>query len=329
MVTNAKPKVCILVPLEPELQSRIESACEVARPSGFSQEDLYAALADVEGVLLFNALPVDASFLDAAPRLRVVSGFGVGYDNVDLAEATKRGVVVCNTPQVLNAAVANLAFGMILALSRRLFQNEMHCRSGAWSRGERPPPLGFDLAGKTLGVVGFGRIGKEVTRRAHAFDMTTLFNDVFRKAPPGAPESRYRPLDDLLRESDIVTLHPDLNPTSYHLIGARELALMKSTACLVNTSRGPVVDQPALVAALREERIAGAAVDVLEQEPPDADEPVVDLPNVLTFPHIGTATNETRYAMRELTVRNLLAALAGETPPACVNPEVLGLASSR
>jgi glyoxylate reductase len=323
-VTNPKPKVCLLVPLEPELQSRIEAECELTRPRGFSREELYAALADVDAVLLFNAVPVDAEFLDAAPRLRVVSGFGVGYDNVDVAEATKRGIVVCNTPEVLNEAVVNLAFGMMLALSRRLFENERHSRSGAWAKRERPPPLGFDLAGKTLGVVGFGRIGKEVTRRAHAFGMSTLFNDLFQEPPPGSPQSRYRPLDDLLRESDIVSLHPDLNPTSHHLIGARELALMKPTACLVNTSRGPVVDQPALVAALREERIAGAAVDVLEQEPPDADEPLVGLPNVLTFPHIGTATHETRYAMRELTVRNLLAALAGETPPACVNPEVLG-----
>jgi glyoxylate reductase len=321
---SAKPKVCVLLPLEPELESRIESACTVIRPRGFSRDELHAALADADGVILFNAQRVDAEFLDAAPRLRVVSGFGVGYDNFDIAEATKRGVVVCNTPEVLNAAVANLAFGMILALSRRLFENEAHSRSGGWARREPPPPLGSDLAGKRLGVVGFGRIGKEVTRRGLAFGMIPLFNDVFQEPPPGSPESRYRPLDDLLRESDIVTLHPDLNPTSYHLIGTRELALMKPTACLINTSRGPVVDQPALADALREGTIAGAALDVQEREPPDADEPIVALPNALTFPHIGTATAETRLAMRELTVRNLLAALAGERPPACVNPEVLG-----
>jgi glyoxylate reductase len=162
-----------------------------------------------------------------------------------------------------------------------------------------------------------------VTRRAGAFGMRPLFNDVFREPPAGAPESEYRPLDELLCESDVVTLHVDLNPTSHHLVGARELGQMKPTAWLVNTSRGPVVDQPALVAALREGRIAGAAVDVLEKEPPARDEPLLALPNVLVFPHIGTSTAETRLAMRELAVRNLIAALAGERPRACVNPQVL------
>jgi phosphoglycerate dehydrogenase-like enzyme len=322
-MTTAKPRVCVLMPLEPELEARIEAECRIVRPEGASREDLYAALSDCAGVILFNAQTVDSGFLDAAPRLRVVSGFGVGYDKFDVAEATKRGVAVCNTPEVLNAAVANLVFGMLLALSRRLFENEAHSRSGAWARREPGPPFGFDLAGKTLGVVGFGRIGKEVTRRAHGFAMRTIFNDVFEEPPPGSPESSYRPLDELLGESDIVTLHTDLNPTSHHLIGAPELALMRPHAYLINTSRGPVVDQPALVAALRDGTIAGAAVDVLEQEPPQEGEPLVTIPNALTFPHIGTATAETRYAMRELAVRNLLALVAGEKPPTCVNPEVL------
>jgi glyoxylate reductase len=310
--------------LEPELDAQLDSACEVTRvPENGSRQELLAALADADGVLLSNRVRVDAELLAAAPALRVVSGFGVGYDNVDVSEATRRGVLVCNTPEVLNAAVANLAFGMILALSRRLFENEAYARGGGWARRERPPALGSDLAGKTFGVVGFGRIGKEVTRRAGAFGMRPLFNDVFREPPAGAPESEYRPLDELLCESDVVTLHVDLNPTSHHLVGARELGQMKPTAWLVNTSRGPVVDQPALVAALREGRIAGAAVDVLEKEPPARDEPLLALPNVLVFPHIGTSTAETRLAMRELAVRNLIAALAGERPPACVNPQVL------
>jgi glyoxylate reductase len=318
-----RPRACVLLPLEPELEAQLSSACDVIRPDGWSREALLAAVADAEGLLLPNALRVDAELLDAAPRLRIVSGFGVGYDKFDIAEATKRGVAVCNTPGVMNASVTNLVFGMILALSRRLLENDAHSRSGGWTRLERPPPLGFDLEGKTLGVVGFGRIGKEVTRRAHAFGMRTLFNDVFREPPPGSPASPYRPLDDLLRESDIVTLHTDLNPTSYRLIGARELGLMQPDAYLVNTSRGPVVDQPALAAALRDGTIAGAAVDVLEKEPPDVDEPLVTLPNLLTVPHIGSATVETRLAMRDLAVRNLLAGLRGERPPECLNPEVL------
>ncbi len=213
--------------------------------------------------------------------------------------------------------------GILLALSRRLFANDHYVRSGGWAGRQKPPPMGFDLANKTLGVVGYGRIGREVTRRLEAFGMRTLWNDVFSELPEGAPQSEYRALDDLLRESDVVTLHTDLNPTSHHLIGERELALMKPTAVLINTSRGPVIDQPALVAALEREGIAGAGLDVLEAEPPAAGEPLVRLPNVLCFPHIGTATAETRRLMRELSVRNLLDVLERRRPEACVNPEVL------
>ena len=324
-MTNEKPLACIALPLEDDLLERIDAACRAHRLAwNAPRPELLAALASVEGVLLGNGVRVDAEVFDAAPRLRVVSGFGVGYDRFDVGEATKRGVAVCNTPDVLTVCVANLTIAMILALSRRLFPNEAHSRSGAWSTRGRPPQLGFEIEGKTLGVVGYGRIGREVTRRIQPFGMRTLWTDVFSELPPGAPESRYRPLDDLLRESDIVTLHTDLNASSRHLISERELGLMKPTAYLLNTSRGPVVDQPALVAALRDERIAGAALDVLEQEPPDADEPIVTLPNIAVFPHIGSATTETRRAMRELAVRNLLAVLAGDTPPACINPEVLG-----
>jgi glyoxylate reductase len=292
-------------------------------PWSSGRADLLAALANAEGLLVGNWVRIDTELLDAAPVLRVVSGIGVGYDRVDVGAATKRRVAICNTPDVVTEPVVNLTFAMILALSRRLFENEAYCRRGAWAEREAPPPLGFDLLGKTLGVVGFGRIGKAVTRRAHAFGIKTIFNDVFREPPPGSPASLYRPLEDLLREADIVSLHPDLNPTSRHLIGAGQLELMKRTAYLVNTSRGPIVDQRALEQALRSGAIAGAAVDVLEKEPPDPDEPIVTLPNLLTFPHIGTATRETRLAMRELAVENLLSVLAGAQPPACVNPEVL------
>lgn len=320
----ARPKACIQLPLDEELTKRVDAVCEARHlPWNAPRAELLAALADSEGLLLSNQMPVDGTLYDAAPRLRVVSGFGVGYDRFDVEEATRRGIAICNTPDVVTNAVVELTFGMMLALARDLFANEAHSRSGAWARHGRPPKLGFDLRGKTLGVVGFGRIGKAVTRRAHAFGMRTLFNDVFTEPPPGAPESPYRPVDALLAEADIVTLHPDLNPTSYHLIGARELARMKPTAVLINTSRGPVVDQPALVDALQKGTIAGAAVDVLEQEPPDAAEPLVTLPNVLSFPHIGTATRETRHAMLVCSVENLLAVLQGETPAACVNPEVL------
>jgi phosphoglycerate dehydrogenase-like enzyme len=320
----ARLKACIHLPLAKDLSARVDAVCDARHVAWDApREELLAALADIAGVLLSNQVFVDGSVYDAAPHLRVVSGFGVGYDRFDVEEATRRGIAICNTPDVVTVPVADFTMGLILALARRLFQNEAYPRSGAWARQERPPGFGLDLGGKTLGVVGFGRIGKEITRRAQAFGMRTVFNDLFEEPPEDAPRSPYRPLDVLLREADIVTLHTDLNPTSYHLISAHELGLMKPTAYLINTSRGPVVDQPALVAALREGTIAGAALDVLEKEPPAPEEPLVTLPNVLVFPHIGTATRETRRAMLELAVHNLLAVLQGEPPPACLNPEVL------
>ncbi len=319
------PVAVVLLSLERDLDVQIDSRCELRRVApGARRPEVLAALAEAEGVLLSNMVVVDEEFLEAAPRLRVVSGFGVGYNNFDVEAATRRGIAVCNTAGVLTPAVADLMIGLMIALARRLFDFEAYARSGGWAARKRPPPLAFDLAGKTLGVVGFGRIGKEVTRRVVVFGMRTLWNDVFSELPAGAPESEYRDLDDLLRESDIVTLHTDLNPTSHHLIGERELGLMKPEACLINTSRGPIIDQPALTAALQNGSIAAAALDVLEKEPPDPDDPIVRLPNALTFPHIGTATHETRRLMRELSVRNLLAVLEGKDPESCVNPDVLG-----
>ncbi len=321
-----KPKVVILWPLEPELEARIKEQCEIARldPRARTAE-LAAALCDADGVLLSNQRHLDAALLSGCTRLRVVAGVGVGYDRFDLEEARRRGIAICNTPEVLTECVVNLTMGLLLSLSRRLFEYQRYVHSGGWARREPFPPLGFDLAGKTFGVVGFGRIGRAVTQRVQPFGVRTLWTDVFEELPEGAPRSEYRTLEDLLAESDIVSLHVDLNPTSYHLIGEPQLARMKRSAWLINTSRGPVVDQPALTAALRAERIAGAALDVLELEPPREDEPLLALSNVLAFPHIGTSTEETRYAMRELAVRNLLAVLAGERPPACVNPDVLSL----
>lgn len=319
-----RSRVCIALPLEPHLDERIEARCKAERIAPrAAREELLAALAQAEGVLLSNMVRVNSELFEAAPALRVVSGVGVGYNNFDIEEATRRGVAICNTPGVLTDAVADLTVALILSLTKRLFRNEAYARSGAWAAREPLPPQGTDVRGKTLGIVGFGRIGKEVTRRMRPFGMRTLFNDVFRQLPPGAPESEYRPLDELLREADVISLHTDLNPTSHHLIGARELGLMKPGAYLINTSRGPVVDQPALVAALERDSIAGAALDVLEQEPPDPAEPIVTLPNVLVFPHMATATLETRLAMRELAVQNLLSALAGQVPSACLNPQVL------
>ena len=319
-----KPRVVVLFPLEPELEARLEERCEITRLAPAApRAELIAALAEAEGLLLSNQRSVDATLLEAAPRLRVVSGNGVGYDRFDVDEATRRGVAICYTPDVVTEAVVHLTLGLLLAASRRLFENESYVRSGGWARREPPPGLGFDLRGKTLGIVGLGRIGCALWRSAGTFGMHTLWNDVFDSGPAEIPSSEYRSLDALLAESDLVTLHVDLNPGTEHLIGAAELARMKPSAWLINTSRGRVVDAKALGEALRSGAIAGAALDVLEQEPPSEDDSLLDLANLIAFPHMGTATEETRYAMRELTVRNLLAVLAGEPPPACVNPLVL------
>ena len=320
----SRPTICVATPIEAEFLARLEAVGDVRQlEASVTDPELFEALADAHGVIMSPLRTAGAALFDAAPHLRVVAGTGVGYDNFDVALATGRGIAICNTPGVLNTAVTDLTMALIVALARQLFPFEAYARSGRWA--ERAPrlPLGHDIRGKVLGVVGYGRIGREVTRRMQLLGMRTLWHDVFDTAPDGAPDSEYRPFDDLLREADFVSLHMDLNETSRALIGARELALMRSDAYLINTSRGPVVDQAALREALEAGSIAGAALDVLEDEPPDPADPLPQLPNVIVLPHIGTATEETRYLMREFAVNNVLAVLAGEMPPAIVNPEVL------
>ena len=253
-----------------------------------------------DGLVTVPTDTVDAAFLDAAgPQLQVVAQFGVGYDNVDLDAARERGVVVANTPDVLTAAVAELAIGLVLALLRRIPEGDrLIRRRGEW---ELAPTfmLGRGLAGRTLGVVGWGRIGREVGRLTEAHGMRVAWT---RRSGGGVP------LDALLRESDVVSVHTPLTDGTRHLIGARELALMRPGAVLVNTSRGPVVDEAALVAALREGRLAGAALDVFEREP-EVPEELLGLENVVLTPHVGSATVEAREAMGMLCVDALRAVL--------------------
>jgi glyoxylate reductase len=321
---STKPKVYVIVGIEDDLQQQLRTLCDVEIIDMLApRETMLQKIHDADGILLTPRVRADAEFFDAAPNLKVISTTSVGYDPFDIPEATKRGVVVCHTPGVLSAAVANLTMACIFSLALRLFEYEPYVRSGGWARREKPPALGTDIQGKTLGVIGFGRIGQEVTRRMQALGMKTLWYDVFDTPHPAAPSSQYRPLHDLLAEADFVSLHTNLDQSSRHLIGAGELELMKPTAFLINTARGPLVDQVALTRALQSGQIAGAALDVLEKEPPDADDPIFTLPNVICFPHIGTATEETRRAMRGLAVENLLAVLTGKRPPAPVNPQVL------
>lgn len=312
--------------LEQDLRARVEAvATATFLPFTLDPAVILPHLSEAEGLLVDNQTFIGEEVFAAAPRLRVVAGLGVGFDRFDVAEATRRDIAVCNTPGVVSVATAELTIGAIFVLSRRLLDNARFALSGGWSGGEAPVPFGNDVGGKVLGIVGFGRIGNEVATRALALGMRVIYHDV---APHLAEDRRgpaeFRAFDALLSESDFVTLHVDLNPRTRHLISDREFALMKPSAYLLNMSRGTVVDQSALVRALRAGTIAGAAVDVLEVEPPPQDEPLLRLPNVVLFPHIGTATVETRRAMRSLAVDNMVAVLAGKRPPACVNPAVLG-----
>lgn len=277
-----------------------------------------------DGAVTLLTDKITGEVLDREPQLKVVSNFAVGYDNVDVPAATARGVAVCNTPGVLTETTADFTFALLMAAARRIPEGIDYVREGKWQTWGPLLLLGRDLWGATLGIVGFGRIGQGVAKRARGFEMKILYHDV-QRLPDAEREfgAEYRPLDDLLREADFVTLHVQLTEDTRHLIGAREFGLMKREAVLVNAARGPVVDTDALVAALRDGAIMGAALDVTDPEPLPADHPLVGLPNAIVVPHIASASVTTRDQMAELAARNVLAVLRGERPPAIVNPEVL------
>lgn len=287
-------------------------------------EDLLAAAAASDAVLTLITDRIDGAFLDKAPSLRAISQMAVGFDNIDVAAATARGVLVCNTPGVLTEAVADLTFALLLAHARRLPEGEKAVREGTWGLWSPTFLLGRDLFGKTLGIVGLGAIGMAVARRGRGFGMKLVYNSRQRKPQAEAELGlEWRSLEDLLRQSDYVSLNMALTAETRGMIGAAELALMKPDAVLVNTARGGVVDQGALVEALRAKRIGGAALDVFAQEPIPPNDPLLALEGVVVAPHAGSATVETRSRMADLAVDNLLAFFRGQTPPACVNPEVL------
>lgn len=275
------------------------------------------------GAMVSGTERVDDEFLDAAAAtLVVVANYGVGYDNIDVDACTRHSVLVTNTPDVLTEATADLTWAILLAAARRVGEGERFLRSGATWVWEPTFMLGRDVHGKTLGVVGFGRIGRAVARRGRGFGMPVLYHG--RTRAPEVVEAElsaaYRGLDDLLGEADFVTLHVPLTPETRHLIDAGRLARMKPSAVLVNASRGPVVDEQALVEALGERRIAAAALDVYEREP-EVHPGLRELDNVVIVPHLGSATVEARSAMASLAAENLRAALQGRLPPNPVNPE--------
>ncbi len=276
------------------------------------------AIAGCDGVLTLLTDRVDDAFLDAAgPGLRVVSNYAVGFDNIDVAACAARGVAVGNTPGVLTETTADLAWALLMAAARRLPEGDRYVRDGRWKTWGPLLLLGPDVYGATLGIVGFGRIGQALARRAQGFGMRILYHDV-EELPAdvtGPLGATYRPLEGLLAESDFVSLHVNLSPVTRHLINRESLGWMKSSAVLVNTSRGPVIDQAALAEALRDGVIWAAALDVTDPEPISMDDPLVGLDNCLIVPHIASASRTTRGKMAAMAAANLLAGVRGEPLP--------------
>jgi len=320
-----KPRILVSRPPFPEVLQPLRQRCLVeANETGvaWSLEEFHRRVADKEGLLISGADRIDEKLLDAAPHLKVVCNVAVGYNNIDLAACTERGVLATNTPGVLDETTADLTWALLLAAARRLPEAERFLRAGEWQGWMGDAFLGRDVHHATLGILGLGRIGQAVARRARGFSMKVLYHNRTRlsRKTEKALDVQYVSFARLLREADFLSLHLPYSQNAHHIIGAKELARMKPTAVLVNAARGGLVDDVALIAALRSQRIAAAGLDVFENEPnfnPD----FLKLDNVALAPHIGSATRATRLAMFELAVKNLLAALAGKRPPCLLNPE--------
>ena len=318
-------KVFITRPLPRAALDRIAARCEMSfhpQDAPLTQAQLAGHCRDVEGLLLAGSR-VSEEVLSQAPKLRIVANAGVGYDNIDVAACTRRRIPVTNTPNVLTGATADLAFTLLLAVARRVVEGDRFVREDKWRHWEWGLLHGVDLEGKALGIWGLGRIGQAVARRGRGFSLRILYYSRHRADPvvERELEAQYVDRETLLRESDFLSLHVPLTEGTQHLIRAAEFALMKPTAFLINTARGKVVDEEALVEALESRTIAGAGLDVFEREP-QVHPALLKMPNVVLLPHVGSATVETRLKMALLATENLLAALDGKRPPNVVNPEI-------
>lgn len=323
-----KPKVFLTRRIPETVIARLQAETELTRHTEdrpATAAELIAGAAGCDAVLCNITDKIDAAFLAACPQLKVVANFGVGFNNIDVAAATARKIPVTNTPGVLTEATADIAFGLLLATARRIGEGERLVRARKWTGWEPMQLLGADVSGATLGLLGLGRIGQATARRAQAFGMKVVYWN--RTRLPATEELAanltYLFKEDVLRQADFVSLHVAYNPETHHLLGAKEFALMKPTAHVINTARGAVIDEAALVQALRAGKIAGAGLDVFEREP-TLEEGLYGMENVVLAPHLGSATIGTRTKMGMIAVDNLLAVCRGERPPNCVNPAVLG-----
>ena len=323
-----KPKVYLTRLLPPAVMARLERETDLA----WQKEDRVATKAEIiagmkgRDALLCNITDkVDADLLKACPGLKVVANFGVGFNNIEVAAATAQKIPVTNTPGVLTDATADMTFALLMAVARRVGEGERLVRAKQWTGWNPMQMLGADVTGSTLGLIGFGRIGKALAKRARAFDMRLIYWNRTRLSAAEEAETgaTYAPMDEVLRSADFVSLHVAYNSETHHFLGAKQFALMKPTAFVINTARGSVIDEVALVAALKSKQIAGAGLDVFEREP-QLEAGLFECENAVLAPHLGSATIGTRTKMGMIAVDNLLAVCGGQRPPNCVNPEVLG-----
>lgn len=324
----AKPRVFVTRIIAQEALDMIARECDMEVWPGElppSHDVILEKTRDVDGLLALLTDKIDAPIMVAAPRLKVIINFAVGYDNIDVKAATEHGIVVGNTPGVLTETTADIAFALLMAAARNLLPADHYARTGQWKTWGPMFLLGQDIHHATLGIIGLGRIGTEVAKRGRGFDMKVIYYNRTRR--PQAEEQlglEYVPeLPDLLRRSDFISVNVPLVPETNRLIGAKELAMMKPTAVFVNTARGAVVDQKALYEALRDKKIFAAGLDVTEVEPIPLDDPLLTLDNVIISSHIGSASFNTRRNMAVMAAKKLLAGLHGEIPEGCVNPEAL------
>jgi glyoxylate reductase len=322
----AKPKIFATHELFEEARQILGENCEMeywAKRERPPREELLRRVKDKEGLICLLTEKINDEFLRAAPKLRIAANVAVGFDNIDVAACTKRGVVATNTPGVLDETTADFAWTLMMAVARRLSEGEALARSGNWKGWDLDQLVGTDVWGKTLGIVGFGRIGRAVARRAGGFQMKVIYTDALRVPENVEKElnATFCDMNTLLAESDFISVHVPLLPETSGLFDSPKFYRMKPTAFLINTSRGPVVDEAALVAALEERKIAGAALDVYENEP--FIHPGLKRANVVLAPHIASASLETRTKMARIAANNVVSLFAGQRPPNVLNPEVL------
>ena len=324
---RSRPSVFVTRQLPGDGIARLKDAADVrvwSEDLPPPREELIAGVREADGLICLLTDNIDAGLLDAAEHLRVVSTMAVGYDHIDVAAATERKIIVTNTPGVLTETTADLTFALLLSAARRLPESERVIRDGHWTSWSPTFLLGHDVHGATLGIVGFGAIGQAVARRAQGFDMRVLYNS--RTAKPELDAElgcTYASFDKLLEQADFVTVHVPLTPETRHMFDAAAFERMKTTAVFINTARGSLVVEADLQRALELKSIAAAAIDVAESEPMAEHDPLLQLPNLLVTPHIGSASVRTRARMADMAVDNLLAALNGKPPAHCVNPQVL------